>query len=178
MAPGREQEIEVEILAMRASFGSSSRDEVSASFEAKFAARALAHFPTWVVAEACRRVVRAEAQTWQPSGFPPSPPQIALECKAILAATHAELADVDDILGAEVQRDPDMEMAARVRALLHWEGIKAGMPGRRSTKVPTKETAQRRASELYRQVRADGLPPLSEAARRRLFAERECGNGD
>jgi hypothetical protein len=125
LAPERPQDIERELLTLRIGFGSSARDELSAGIEAKSAAKALAGFPTWAVAETFRRANTGEAVTIPVTAHCPSPPQLASECRAILEPIHIELADISALVDADVQRDPAIGIAERLRAVAQWQSVRA-----------------------------------------------------
>lgn len=153
LSPGLAKELEYELLALRAGFGSSAgRDEVSSAVEAKIAAKALAGFPAWCVAKACARAIGGEAETIAPGPHCPSPPQIAVECRAILDDIHTELASIDDILSARIQPDPNADMAARARAVIAWQDTKAQIAGQNPRSVEdARREAEQHLSELARE---------------------------
>lgn len=70
---------------------------------------------------------------------------------------------------------PTASPEERERAVEKWEREKAFMAGKLSAEEARIE-AEKRLPELYREVRSSPLPTLSDAAKRRLFAENASGD--
>ncbi len=114
LAPADPKRVEVAISALRGAF-TAAPDEVSASFAAALYARALQGFPLWAINEACGRFLEGRAVIpWKPA-FCPTPPEMAAECRAILAPVFEERGIILKVLGAAVQSDPDPVMAERAQ---------------------------------------------------------------
>lgn len=154
LAPAEAKRIEVAVSALRGAF-SAAQDEVSAGFAAALYARALQGFPLWAISEACGRFLENRTATpWKPA-FCPTPPEMAAECRAILAPVYTERAVILKVLSAEVQRDPDPVAAEEARvavagAFERWsETIKPQIQNR-ATVEDTKRQAEEKLSEYAR----------------------------
>lgn len=136
LRPADENALKRAIAAMRAAFPAASDGHENAMMTVNLYVVALKSFPEWAVNEACRKALNGTIGA--NPGFAPTPPQVAIACRAAVSKLADERAKIEAILNAEVAQHTTTE--DRARAVERWNAMRPSFAAKEN--APAKETPE------------------------------------